>query len=108
METWLRQALVAVWHACPEEDRHPPATEEGLRAFEAEFGPIPPVFRDYLALCGGTVGGSPEWIDGVAKLHESHRNYQQQGVRDPGRSGRANPGKCHTRREVHALRPVSG
>ena len=76
MDERLRQALVAAWHACPEDYRHPPAAEDELRAFEAEFGPIPPAFREYLSVCGGTVGGSPEWIDGLADLRETHRKFR--------------------------------
>lgn len=76
MDERLRQALVAAWHACPEDDRHPPATESELRAFETEFGPIPAAFREYLAVCGGRVGGSPERIDGMPELPDSHRQFR--------------------------------
>jgi hypothetical protein len=51
MDERLWQALVVGWHACPADYRHPQATEDELRAFEAEFGPIPPVFREYLKVC---------------------------------------------------------
>ena len=71
----MRKALVAAWHTCPAEDRHPPATEDELRAFETEFGPIPPAFREYLAVCGGRVGGAPEWIDGLPELPDTHRQF---------------------------------
>ena len=76
MDERLRQALIAAWHAFPEEDRRAPATEGELRAFEAEFGPIPPVFREYLAVCGGLIGGGGEWIDGLSELSDSHRQFQ--------------------------------
>lgn len=76
MDERLRQALVAALHDFPKEDRRPPATEDDLRAFEAEFGPIPPPFREYLAVCGGLVGGGGEWIDGLPELAESHRQFR--------------------------------
>lgn len=80
MDERIRQALLAAWHNCPEEDRHPPTTEAELRAFEAEFGPIPSDFREYLAVCGGVVGGPSEWIDGIAELRESHRMFREQSA----------------------------
>lgn len=76
MDEQLRRALVAAWHACPAEDRHPPATESELLAFESEFGPIPPVFREYLSVCGGRVGGDGDWIDGLPELRDTHRSFQ--------------------------------
>lgn len=78
MEQRLRQALVAAWQECPEEYRHAPATEAELQAFEAEFGPIPAAYREYLMVCGGIVGGSPERLDGVAELRDSHRTFAAQ------------------------------
>ncbi len=76
MNERLRQLPVAAWHACPEEERHPPAAEGDLRAFEVEFGTIPPAFREYLTVCGGRVGGDGEWIDGLPELADSHRQFR--------------------------------
>lgn len=71
----IRLALLAAWHDCPEDYRLQPASEEELSSFESEFGPIPPAFREYLEVCGGGIGGSPEWIDGLTELVATHRHY---------------------------------
>ncbi|MBX3398013.1 MAG: SMI1/KNR4 family protein [Gemmataceae bacterium] len=98
MDERLRQALLAARHACPEEDRHQPAAESELQAFEAEFGLIPPAFREYLAVCGGRVGGDGEWIDGLPELPDSHRQFRadsefwrMRGVFIIGWDGAGNP-----------------
>lgn len=98
MDEQLRQALIAQWHLCPIEDRHSPATEAELQAFEADFGPIPAVFREYLAVCGGRVGGDGESIDGLAELRDSHQTFRAQaklwnmrGVFVIGWDGTGNP-----------------
>lgn len=98
MDERLRQALLAKWQTFPEEDRHPPATEDELQAFEVEFGPIPPAFREYLAVCGGRIGGGGEWIDGLPELPDSHRQFQAEsgfwtmrGVFIIGYDGGGNP-----------------
>ena len=75
MTEQIRLALLAAWHDCPEDYRSQPASEEELSSFEAEFGLIPPAFREYLAVCDGGIGGSPEWIDGLAELGATQRHY---------------------------------
>jgi hypothetical protein len=52
-----------------------PATEGALQAFEAEFGPIPPDHRWFLATCGSGVAG-PELIPGLGELTGFCRQFQ--------------------------------
>jgi hypothetical protein len=75
MEEQFRQAVVIAWRRLPDGCRNPPATEEELCAFEAEFGPIPPEFRWFLSACGGGVCGS-EWIDSIDRLLLTHRKFR--------------------------------
>lgn len=77
MDEAFRRAARAAWEAIPEDLRRAPATEAELRAFEAEFDPIPPDFRWFLSACGGGPVGS-EWVDGIADLAETHRRFREQ------------------------------
>ena len=66
-----------------------------MRAFEAEFGPIPPPFRWFLSACGGGPVG-PEWVDDITALAETHRRYRQEFATSFGlfaidRDGRGDP-----------------
>ena len=74
MDEALQSALVAAWRTLPEEVRSAPATEEQLREFEREFGPVPAEFRWFLRTCGGDPVGS-EWVDGIGELAESHCKF---------------------------------
>ena len=79
MDEALRRALLADWDECPDDERFPPATEDQLRQFESEFGPIPTVFRQYLSICGGgLVGGGAECVDGIERLSVTHRRFGQE------------------------------
>jgi hypothetical protein len=71
------RALIAAHEALPEDIRSPPATAVELAAFEAEFGPIPPIFRWYLERCGGGVVGA-EWVDDIHQLADSHRKFRRE------------------------------
>ena len=53
------------------------ATEEQLRAFERQFGPIPEDYRWLLLTCGGGVIGS-EHLDDVKDLPRSHAKFQRE------------------------------
>ena len=61
----------------PQDCRFPPAAEEELDAFEAEFGKIPEEFRWYLKECGGGVVGS-EWVNGITQLRTTHIKFQSE------------------------------
>ena len=77
MDEMLKQAVLEAWQRIPEECRSPPATEQELIAFEAEFGSIPSEFRWYLAECGGGPAGT-EWIDPITELTETHRRFLEE------------------------------
>jgi hypothetical protein len=70
-QTRIRKAHGALPPSC----RSEPASEAALRAFEAEYGPIPADYRWYLAECGGGVVRS-EWLDGIDALKESHVRFR--------------------------------
>jgi hypothetical protein len=73
----LESRIIAAHRALPEDIRSAPATADELAAFEAQLGPIPAVYRWYLAHCGGGVAGS-EWLDDIGKLAESHRKFERE------------------------------
>ncbi|MFO0814044.1 MAG: SMI1/KNR4 family protein [Gemmatales bacterium] len=52
-----------------------PASEPKLKAFEAEFGPIPDEFRWFLASCGGGPIGSV-WVDSINELPATHKKFR--------------------------------
>src|SRR5262245_48331727 len=79
METDLRTRLKAAHWLLPEDCRFPPASEEELSDFEAEFMPIPTDYRWYLKECGGGVVGS-EWVDGIKQLRATHRKFQRESA----------------------------
>ena len=53
------------------------ATDAELADFEAQFRPIPPVFRWFLLECGGGPVG-PDWVDGIDKLSQTHRKFERE------------------------------
>jgi hypothetical protein len=77
MDERFRTAVLAAWRTRlgAAEINVPPAAEAELQAFEAEFGPIPPDFRWFLAACGGGPVGS-EWVDSIEKLPATHRKFR--------------------------------
>lgn len=77
MDETTLQSLRSAWYSMSEDIRKPPASEEELCSFEAEFGPVPPVFRRFLAEFGGGVVGS-EWVNGIADLARSHRKFREE------------------------------
>jgi hypothetical protein len=75
----IREAHDALPAAC----RSNPASEDALRAFEAEFGPIPADYRWYLAECGGGVVHS-EWLDDIDALKKSHAKFRAEAAHPSG------------------------
>lgn len=71
------QALLRAWRSRPDSIRYAPASEEQLRCFESEFGPIPSEFRRFLAEFGGGVVGR-EWVDGIRELPLTHRKFREE------------------------------
>jgi hypothetical protein len=71
-----QQQIVVAHSALPQGCRCAPASEEALAAFEVQFGPVPPDYRWYLAVCGGGVIGS-EWIACIKELPETHRRVRE-------------------------------
>jgi hypothetical protein len=71
------QALLDAWRSRPDDIRYPPASEDQLRRFESEFGPIPSGFRRFLAEFGGGVVGR-EWVDGIRELPVTHRKFRDE------------------------------
>jgi hypothetical protein len=61
----------------PSAIRHEPASEAELMQFEADHGPIPLEFREFLASFGGGVVGS-EWVDGIAELGATQVKFKKE------------------------------
>src|SRR5258706_12991436 len=57
--------------------RHPPATEQQLREFEATFGPIPEDYRWFLLTCGGGHFGAAE-VDNIERLAKGHAKFRRE------------------------------
>jgi hypothetical protein len=75
----FRTAVVVAWRnrVGAGDINAPPAAEGELRAFEAEFGPIPAEFRWFLGACGGGPVGS-EWTDSIRELPATHRKFRSE------------------------------
>ena len=63
--------------AMPESLRREPATEDGLREFEAAFGVIPDDYRWLLLTCGGGHFGTEE-VDDIVRLTKSHTKFRRE------------------------------
>jgi hypothetical protein len=98
MEERFRESFLTAWRSplrMQAKLNSPPATEDALRSFEAEFGPIPPHFRWFLSACGGGPVG-PEWVDDITSLTETHRRFREEfatavGLFIIGWDGRGDP-----------------
>ena len=102
----FRAAVVAAWQVRTgaADINATPADEEELRAFEAEFGPIPADFRWFLVACGGGPVGC-EWVDDIRELSATHRKFRAESGRGGwtladvfviGWDGAGNPYGIHT------------
>lgn len=72
-----KQRIQAHISALPPALRRDLATEEQLRDFEAEFGPIPADYRWFLLACGGGHFGSEE-VDDAVELVNSHTKFRRE------------------------------
>lgn len=83
MNEFKRKQLADAFDTLPSDCRSRPATDAQLRAFEAEYGPIPNDFRWFLMRCGGGPVGA-EWVDGIDELFESHHKFRAESETENG------------------------
>jgi hypothetical protein len=71
-------SIIGQWKSLrPADTRYPAASESSLQQFEAEFGPVPLEYRQFLLFGGGGVIGS-EWLDGIEQLSASHARFAKE------------------------------